>query len=124
MFVGMSFAEPPKSSTDKNGHYWCHFDSVHGPDCNTCSDGQMSQGPFSREPNCNKVCDAVAEGTNCSSASMTYRPGKVKGKTAKSVRTKAGTPGSSGSGKSGKTKPKGKSKKKPRGKKAGNKKGK
>jgi hypothetical protein len=87
MFVGLSFAEPPSSSTDKNGHYWCHFDSVHGSDCNTCQNGQMSHGPFNREPNCSKVCEATAEGTNCSSATMTRKPGK--GPTATPVREKA-----------------------------------
>ena len=87
LFVGLSFAEPPKSSTDKNGHYWCHFDSVHGSDCNTCQDGQMNQGPFNREPDCTKVCKAVAEGTNCDKASMTRKPGK--GSAVKSTGEKA-----------------------------------
>lgn len=119
LFVGISFAEPPKSNTDNNGNYWCHFDSVHGSDCNTCTDGQMSQGPFNRKPNCNKVCEATAEGTNCSSSSMVFKPGK--GQTAQSVGDK--TPTLSGKNKSKKTK-KTKKIKKRLGKKAAKKKGK
>ena len=43
----------------------------------------MSQGPFSRPPDCNKVCEDNAEGTNCSSARMVFKPGKSTGKKAK-----------------------------------------
>ena len=101
-FAGISFAEPPKSSTDRFGNYWCHFDSSHGPDCNTCKDGQMSQGPFSRQPDCNKVCEDTGEGTNCSSARMVFKPGKPMGKKAKSAKVKT----TSKSSNSSKKKPK------------------
>ena len=66
-------AKGPTTSTDKNGNYWCEFDSALG--------GRKDQGPFNSskgKPDCVKVCKATANGTNCDEAVTTFTPDPIK----------------------------------------------
>ena len=67
LYANDATAKPPELSTDNNGHYWCEFDNANG--------GRKDAGPFASEPDCQKVCEKTANGTNCSESTVRYEPG-------------------------------------------------